>query len=75
MNENTITIILCVIASLLTVMICNYNKCKHRFQNCCRKKQQGITIDEMKIIIDDFDEIENNKDNKKNKESDENELL
>ena len=74
MNENTITIILCVIASLLTVMICNYNKCRHIFQNCCHKKTQGITIDEMKIIIDDIDEIENNKNNKKNN-SDENELL
>jgi len=75
MNENVLTIILCVIASLLAVILCNYNKCRHRFENCCRKKTQGITIDEMKIIIDDMDELENDKDNKINKNQDENELL
>ncbi len=75
MNENVLTIILCVIASVLAVILCNYNKCKYHFKKCCYKKQKGITIDEMKIIIDDFDEIENNKHNKKNKESDQIELL
>jgi hypothetical protein len=74
MNENIIIIILCVIASLLVVIICNYNRCKYRFKYC-QKKSKGITIDEMKIIIDNLDEIENKeKDHKKNN-SDENELL
>jgi hypothetical protein len=75
MNENVLTIILCVIASVLAVILCNYNKCKYHFKMCCNKKQQGITIDEMKIIIDDMDEFENNKHNKHNKNPDENELL
>ncbi len=76
MNETVITIILCSIASFLTVILCNYNKCKYIFKNCCHKKQQGITIDDMKIIIDDLDEIENNKKEiNKNKQSDEIELL
>ncbi len=70
MNETILSIILCTVASLLVIIICNYNKCKHRF-NFCHKKSKGITIDEMKIIIDDLDEFKN----KNNKKSDENELL
>jgi hypothetical protein len=69
MNENILTIILCIVASLLAVILCNYNKCKYRFKYCCQKKSKSITIDEMKIIIDDMDEFENDKN------SDEIELL
>ena len=72
MNENILTIILCIIASLLVVIICNYNRCRNRFEYCCHKKSQSISIDEMKIIIDDMDDFENKK-NKSNE--DENELL
>ncbi len=75
MNETTLTIILCIIASFLVVLVCNYNKFKYYFKIYCNKKQQGITIDEMKIIIDDLDDFENNKYNKHNKNPDENELL
>ena len=79
MNETTITIILCVIASTLAVIVCNLNRCKYWFKYSCQKKSQGITIDEMKIIIDDMDEIDNlnkneNKEKKKNND-DKNELL
>jgi hypothetical protein len=72
MNDTILTVILCAIASLLTVIICNYNRCKYRFKYCYyNKKSKGITSDEMKIIIDDIDDFENNKNNNK----DENELL
>lgn len=59
MNEDIIIIILCVIASLLVIMICNYNRCYNRCYY--RKQSKGITTDEMKIIIDDMDDFQNNK--------------
>ena len=74
MNENILTIILCIIASLLAVIVCNYNRFQNRFKYCCRKKSQSISIDEMKIIIDDLDEIENKEKNNKHYDNDENEL-
>jgi hypothetical protein len=59
MNDTILTVILCSTASLLAVIICNYNRCRHRFEYCCHKKTQSISIDEMKIIIDDMDDFEN----------------
>ena len=63
MDDNILIIILCIIASIIVSICCNYERIKDKINcNCLKKKYNtGLSISEMKIVIDNLDKKEDKK--------------